>query len=236
MNSKGFTLVEITIILVVVGLLITAILSGRELIEQSKIRNDVILIATTIPEAVKIFEEKYSELPGDFDNALALFPDCYDVDPCNGNGNGKWYDSGIEVRHVFEHLYLAGLVKGPYSAGAVDSLASSDSLRFAGVYPALSIGALFAVPSSPPDYNPESGNAMRYSQNEDVDGNEKVVLPSSVKNIDEKIDDGKPNQGKMRLFYGGGVNDCADPDDQFGDYYTDENNLAACKFSYDYGF
>ena len=68
-QQKGFTLVEIAIVLVIIGLLLGGVLKGQELINSAKVKN----FATdfrNIPLFIYGYQDKYKSLPGD-DSAVS---------------------------------------------------------------------------------------------------------------------------------------------------------------------
>ena len=83
-KSQGFTLVEIAIVLVIIGLLLGGILKGQEMITQAKIKN-VINDFNGITVAITSYQDRYRALPGDDPNAAARWTI---QAPANGNGNG----------------------------------------------------------------------------------------------------------------------------------------------------
>src|ERR1700704_5776013 len=76
--QTGFTLVEIAIVLVIIGLLLGGILKGQEMITQAKIKN-VIADMTGISAAMYGYQDRYRALPGDDKNAGTA-----------GGGAGRW--------------------------------------------------------------------------------------------------------------------------------------------------
>jgi prepilin-type N-terminal cleavage/methylation domain-containing protein len=62
-TEAGFTLVEIAIVLVIIGLLLGGILKGQEMITQAKIKN-VINDFNGISVAVTSYQDRYRALPG----------------------------------------------------------------------------------------------------------------------------------------------------------------------------
>src|SRR5512135_3231819 len=81
-KQKGFTLVEIAIVLVIIGLLLGGILKGQEMITQAKIKN-VVNDFNGITAAVNSYKDRYRALPGDDTTASGRW-----TGSVNGNGDG----------------------------------------------------------------------------------------------------------------------------------------------------
>jgi prepilin-type N-terminal cleavage/methylation domain-containing protein len=128
--EQGFTLVELSIVIIIVGFLIAGISAGQSLIKQAKL-NAIISEVTNYRTAVNQFISIYDGFPGDFTKGYAYFgslpnANCtdntigLDITGCNGDGNGSifnynnndvWYPEGLLA---WKHLSLAGLVPGNY--------------------------------------------------------------------------------------------------------------------------
>ena len=106
-NSKGFTLVEIAIVMVIIGLLIGGILKGRAMIKNAKAKR-LYKMADSLRAAWNGFYDKYGVYPGDENK-----PNIPPGDRHNGNGNG--HIDGSEVYYVFEDLQKAGFISGDYN-------------------------------------------------------------------------------------------------------------------------
>jgi prepilin-type N-terminal cleavage/methylation domain-containing protein len=106
--ERGFTLVELSIVLVIVGLLIFAVLKGQELIESARLKS-LMTQMNSYKTATQIFKDRYGALPGDFDNAVAVLGASGEGD---GNGviDGDGYSN--EGQQYFEHLLRAELISG----------------------------------------------------------------------------------------------------------------------------
>jgi prepilin-type N-terminal cleavage/methylation domain-containing protein len=117
-NENGFTLIEIAIVLVIIGLLLGGVLKGQELIQSARVRN-LISQQDGIKAAYFGFLDRYRALPGDYGQAstnIACTPVC-----TNGNNNGQITASGVagatidEHIAVWEHLTKSGFIHGNYT-------------------------------------------------------------------------------------------------------------------------
>ena len=109
-KAQGFTLVEIAIVLVIIGLLLGGILKGQEMITQAKIKN-VIADMSGVSAAMYGYQDRYKALPGD-----DLKADRW-AGTAAGNGNGviegKYSDDAAkESMQFWNNLRLAGFVSG----------------------------------------------------------------------------------------------------------------------------
>jgi prepilin-type N-terminal cleavage/methylation domain-containing protein len=110
--GRGFTLVEVAIVLVVVGLVLGGVLKGQEMVAQSKIKN-VISDFSGISAAYHGYQARYRAMPGDDPNAASRWPGA-----ASGNGNGQLegkYNSQTdtdESRQWWDHLRRAGFLAG----------------------------------------------------------------------------------------------------------------------------
>jgi len=111
-RQTGFTLVEIAIVLVIIGLLLGGVLKGQELITQAKIKN-IANDFSGIAAAFYGYQDRYRKLPGDDNGAESRWSGT-----TKGDGNGVI--SGVfnssrqddEPRLFWQHLRLAGFITG----------------------------------------------------------------------------------------------------------------------------
>lgn len=141
-KNAGFSLVELSIVLVILGLLVGGILGGQSLIKAAELRTITTDVSSYLT-AVNTFRGKYFALPGDMKNATRFWgaqaggtADGYDSTcaglgagapatgqaTCNGNGDGRIgvYDGSASGRkyetfRAWQHLSNAGLVPGQYT-------------------------------------------------------------------------------------------------------------------------
>jgi prepilin-type N-terminal cleavage/methylation domain-containing protein len=114
-KQSGFTLVEIAIVLVIIGLLLGGILKGQEMITQAKIKN-VISDFSGVSAAYHGYQDRYRAIPGDDPNAATRWAVAPAATPGNGNGVlAGAYNSATatdESRHWWDHLRRAGFISG----------------------------------------------------------------------------------------------------------------------------
>ena len=128
-SQSGFTLVEIAIVLVIIGLLLGGILKGQEMITQAKIKN-IVNDFNGITAAMNSYQDRYRALPGDENNAATVAR--WGAAAFGGDGNGVFCtgtcaspttvkynvaaaapaSGGAETGLFWLHLRLSGFVAG----------------------------------------------------------------------------------------------------------------------------
>lgn len=143
MLRSGFTLVELSIVIVIIGLLIAAVTAGVEMINQAKLRA-VISDFKKYEVAVLAFRARYYQLPGDMINAADYFASCAQTQSnCNGGGDDKinyhapvgFTEGGNESVKIFRHLYLAGMITEAGTILIPDSYSNHNSNASSGYFP-----------------------------------------------------------------------------------------------------
>ena len=223
-RPSGFTLIEIAIVLVIVGLLIGGVLAGQQLIHGARVRN-LISQQDGVKAAFFGFQDRYRALPGDYNQANTNIS-CGTGTPCfNGNGNGR-IDTGTagtthEEISAWAHLAGAGFINGSYSMATSTTTAptvGNTPKNPFGAYAQLAYDGLWGT-------SDHAFIATRVLKHSIKTGNEVPV--SILAEIDRKIDDGKPYTGSFQFstFNGGSVapeiggtsdQSCTDLDDAAG--------------------
>ena len=109
-DSHGFTLLEIAIVLVIIGLLLSGVLKGQELITNARVRN-LISQQDGIKTAFFGFEDRYRAVPGDYSQA--------DINiNCGAHGLHQWqwerpHRGGNRRRHPRRNSGLAAPLRLP---------------------------------------------------------------------------------------------------------------------------
>jgi len=191
-KQKGFTLVELSIVLVIIGLIISSVLVGQDLVRSAELRS-VVTQYESFNAAIGTFRGKYNGIPGDIDgNADFGFVGDGDGDGLlapAGTAAGAGHDVGENV-YFWNHLGSTGaaLISGSY-----DGVAITDATTLADGVPATKVGEYWGVF----EYNGINYFAMGVTTpnaNEDQTTVE-ILSPIDAKNIDDKIDDGTPGRG-----------------------------------------
>ncbi len=226
-SQNGFSLVELSIVLVILGLLTGGILAGQSLIRAATLRAVPTEYQRYIT-ATQAFRDKYLSLPGDFRRApdfwtpAAACPGIFSTaagGTCGGNGDGQISPSAItanELYRFWQHLALAGLIEGSYtgvpSSGAYNaystvtgSNAPSSKASNAG-WTAQHFGT---VPISQINgyFDGNYNNAFLYGTLSATSIHSGSLFNAEdAWNIDSKLDDGRPATGNVRsLEVQGGV-------------------------------
>lgn len=205
-SSSGFTLIEIGIVLVVIGLLVGAILAGRSILAASKTQAQTIQLQK-ISSAMNTFRSRYNALPGDLTAVQA--PNMGLNITYGGDGNGQINDSSganpptttnNEPMLFFQHLTTAGLIPPTYITGA-DLAGTACYVPYTGLpsYYSLSLSPQMGMVAVTYNRNVAlflgiSDCGMSVAKSVSPTG---VMTPSQAFDIDVKIDDGIPSTGKV---------------------------------------
>lgn len=142
-RKAGFTLVEIAIVLVIIGLLAGGVLKGQQMIENAKYKS-LLKDIDAFRAVVYTFQDRYKYFPGDFNRASSVFSSL-GVTIYNGNGDGVVYGGGcyesaplMEPCLAWQHLVAAGLISGDPALTFGNAMRSTP---VGGAYQSVSTGA-----------------------------------------------------------------------------------------------
>lgn len=220
--NHGFSLVELSIVLVILGLLTGGILGGQALIRASELRS-ITTERDQFVTAVNTFKQKYFTIPGDMLNATQFWGRADNgtftgqcaapntntgtgKQTCNGNGDGWVNLNGANANESFrfwQHLSNAGLLTGTFTGvtgpgGTVHAVPGSN-------VPRAKIGNAAWMTAGFPNYA-GAGTVFQsdyghyfYIGAPTTNTNPNLPLLSTEEawNIDTKTDDGKPALGKV---------------------------------------
>lgn len=230
--DKGFTLVELAIVMTIIGLLIGGVLKGQELLENARVTSTVSQVKS-YDAATFTFLDAYGALPGDITNPAERLANCI-TDICNigGNGNGKIANDDttpayIELYNFFVHLDKAGMIKG---VDGGDTTAFNGPNHMENFFPATPLGYRIGVQDWVDDrfYNgslitgsSEPHRVYAIPALGKLSYSDQPMLPVKImRQFDTKMDDGKPHSGSVQVSI---YNDCPTVGYMNG---TDENEYA----------
>lgn len=180
-RQSGFTLIEIAIVLVIIGLLLGGILKGQELINSARVKN-LAADFRNIPVFIYGYQDKFKSLPGD-DAAANTHVNgtvaTTGMNPGNGVIQGSWDSTTTtdESYLFWQHVRLAGLAPGSTTTGAAD-------------YPPVNaLGGRIGVQSAAPFANM---NGTYFICSTGIPG-------KFAKQLDAQLDDGNTAAGSMQV-------------------------------------
>lgn len=193
-KQAGFTLIEIAIVLVIIGLLLGGVLKGQELIQSARVRN-LISQQDGIKAAYFGFLDRFRALPGDYSQAN---PNIANVAAtANGNNNGRIetiVGGGAIDEHIaaWDHLSKAGFINGSYTYAVVPENNATVPTNPYARYLRIVYDNVYGAGGGAARHNLKTGNQ----------------IPSDIMaEIDRKIDDGNPVGGTFQFstYDGGGA-------------------------------
>ena len=183
-NSSGFSLIEVAIAIVVIGLLASFTIKGGKLIQSAKL-NSINDQVTTFKIAIHLFTEKYGFLPGDLPDAGNLIKEGIE----SGRGDGKII-SLRDSQRFWKHLIASGFL----------------NTKLINDHPVSKIGGNFYVSN---DIGGRSGTWIILSEGTSDNKNFKGIVTPEEAYLIDKNDTGEPLTGDIQIMKGiGATGEC----------------------------
>lgn len=192
-SQRGFTLLEIVIVVLIVGFLLAGVLKGQEMITSAKVKR----LAGQLEEiraSYLGFQDRYKALPGDYAEANVSL-DCGSVTCLIGNGDSRIRANetplnGSQVHEdilVWSHLASSGFLKGDYrmTNGATQPDEGNTPKNAYAIYLQIVFDGRYGV---------SDGGTLRH--NLKTGGQ---IPVSVIAELDRKVDDGKPYKGGLQF-------------------------------------
>lgn len=203
--QRAFTLVELSIVLVILGVLIGGILTGQGLIRAAELRS-VMTDANNYTAAAANFRSQYRYQAGDMPNAASYWSGA-------SNGNADSQITGNERFQFWAQLNAAGLVEQRFS-GVAGSGGANDFVLGGNTPASRQPSAGFAVTyanlaASGTHYAVNLDNALTFGAGMGSNAGEPTnaaLTPTDAFTLDSKADDGIPGMGKWVANLTGGGN------------------------------
>lgn len=226
----GFSLVELSIVLVILGLLTGGILTGQSLIRAAELRS-ISAEHGHYTVAIRAFRDRYGALAGDMPNAESFWgketeANCTSGNTtgstgrltCNGNGDGRVISTaGIshttnEQFRFWQHLANAGLIAGSYTGatgGTVHTYFALPGINVPQGKMSMSVwwayywGAYDGIGHSTRLLAiSDYNNVLTFGATDETGYPVKpLLLPQEAWSLDQKLDDGKPGHGRVVALY-----------------------------------
>jgi len=226
-KSAAFTLVEISIVIVIIALIIGAVMTGTNLLRSASLQS-IMTDKNRYQKAIEAFRDRYHALPGDYSGATNLWgaansnpTPCAQLTTasttkatCDGNGNDSIYENvaasyyGHERFRMWQHLANAELIEGQYAGVNASSTNNVFSYKAGWNAPTSKIrnatwevydtqGGTGSARFSGPDYH----HIMLFGGEMNTSYSHvygKIMTPKEMWSIDSKFDDGLPGQGNIQ--------------------------------------
>lgn len=226
--QHGYSLVELSIVIIIIGLLVGGVIAGQSLIQSARIKNTV-SDADNYKKAVLAFRDQYQYLPGDIPNASDIWGaadgagngnsagcaaiQSTDIATCNGDNDGRIESTGtgspassVERLRLWQHLSNAGFIEGQYT-GAYDS----GSVVAGQTNPETPVrGGIYQIHYQISPLFGRVGHFVKIGSigTSTTGANDGLLSPQDARSIDAKYDDGQADSGDIVALDGEDTGGC----------------------------
>jgi prepilin-type N-terminal cleavage/methylation domain-containing protein len=220
-GEEGFTLIEIAIVMVIVGLLLGGVLKGQEMIENGRVRNAISSL-DGVSAAYNSYFDRYRRIPGDDGpNVAALTArggNWANITQAGNNNGvlltaaGNTFNGGDENDNFWQHMRAAGFITGNPAAAGVTALPINAFSGLTGITNAATIMA--------------DGSGAALNGNKVCLGR---VPGKAAAAIDTQLDDGVSNTGSVRATLGTAGTNTTPGVTAVTPPYNEDNEYTVCR-------
>lgn len=235
--NNGFTLVELSIVMIIIGLLIGGIFGGMKLVDNANVQKTVQELKS-IHSATVTFKYTYRALPGDIPNPSSKLADCLSVPCATGGNNDRRITIGwngaigpTDENYTFwHHLQAANLISM--------SFRNATDMSFGEGQPQATIGGGYraareGIGTSADGCRTYDGSVFLWvgtTQESSIITNTGINC-QLISRLDSKMDDGMPNTGKLKIAWNMGSVCYAETDPCSSPYSNNGSAVANYDFS-----
>lgn len=236
-TRAAFTLLELSIVLVIVGLLAGGIMGGLSMMRAAEL-NKITSLAGKQQAAIIQFRQNYNGAPGDLRDAESY----WGTDPngcptnsvhtprretCNGNGNGAI--SGAESFRATQQLAAAGLIDGGFS-GVTGAGGTQHAVPAQNVPAGPNGVGMFLVSEGPYAshstwFDMPASIVLQLGKSSTGRTVLPFLTPRDAANLDRKMDDGRPALGAMLAYKSAFTPGCATTDAATATYNATQSGI-----------
>ncbi len=241
MKQKGFTLLELSIVIVIIGLIVAGISAGQSLVRQASLRS-VVSDLSNFETAYNSFKLQYDAVPGDMSNAFDYWGSACggnDQASCDGDGDGVVEISATanlrEDTAAWEHMTLAGVIDGTYTYVSGNTILGQNVIPGPITSTGYWLWGSSGLRKNFVSLGSDRSDAGGYFSGE-------ALRPSEAFAIDSKNDDGRPGTGRnitnrdQDRWNTAGI--CVDLDNAVSDFtianYILDDTTVSCYIRYDF--